>query len=124
MATKIFDSEALVAGTVMESLTMTGVGNLVVDIEFDSVAPTRDLRGIKCYIQAWEGSNSPKPVIDGEYSGIVVERKNQYGARLNIKGVDAENCKLYIDVPSTVTAGTVTAEATGTTNDYTGVTAS
>lgn len=111
MATKIFDAYDLSSGSGYSS-ELTDVGDLVLDCETSVAIGNGD--SITFEVHAHEGSNSYKPVSDGEGSAI----KYSYGGtgrRINIKGVDSEFVKVYVNVGNGLT-GTLTVETTKSEN--------
>lgn len=116
MASKIFDAETLIGGTTLVSTEMAAVGNLVIDVEFNGVAPSG--KSMTFTLMAHEDElSSYKPLTHGESKDAVKFSRNASGSfRQGIYGVDSMFVKLYVDVPVGVTAGSITVWATQTSN--------
>lgn len=116
MATKIFDAEALVAGTTLMSAAIDDVGNLVIDVEISGMAP--EIKSVSCLLTGKEdAAGTYKPITSGEGSdAIIFQRSASASFRQSIAGVDANFSQLEVTVPSGVTSGSITAWDTKTTN--------
>jgi hypothetical protein len=112
MATKLWTSEALVAGT-MVSGAITSVGDIVIDIELSEPAPIAE--GILVKVKAKEGDNNYKDVVDTNDDSILWLIRGIKGIRKNLVGVNAENVVIELVNPNDV-SGEITVEYTKTEN--------
>lgn len=119
MSTKLFNAEALVAGTTIVSDAITDVGDLVIDVDFASLV-IRPHQQIEFIIQVHEGSNAYKPIGIPENNKVsrvdIYKRLADSGFRDVIRGIDTENLKVYVKVPAGTT-GTMTLEYNKTANN-------
>lgn len=116
MATKIFDAEALVAGTTLVSDPIDDVGNLVIDFEISGILP--ETSSLTCRLTGKEDATGTyKPITLGENEKAIKFQRSANGSfRQKIQGVDANFSQLEVDVPDEVTAGSITAWVTITAN--------
>lgn len=113
MATLILNAIDLTASNVVESIAIASVGNIIVDVEFASLAGFE--AEIICKLKASDGGTEYKPLKNPQLKDIRF-KAGEKGVRIAVEGINAENVKLFIYVPSSITAGTVSAWYTKTDN--------